>query len=162
MVEFKDLLRQKMNEKGLMQKELAFELGIDPSLVSKWLRGTAYPSPKLTRRLAKIIDYDERELFEIVEWSKERYRERLQEQQALAEQYFSGKEVSPEKRELVSRFISLIHHLPMAMMYRLLDICEEVEEEDLRELIAGMEIYLRLARRRRRGERKHRSDHGGF
>jgi transcriptional regulator with XRE-family HTH domain len=48
-------LRRWRQEKGLDGRELAKELGISPSWVSKIERGLGRPKPSLARRIAKVL-----------------------------------------------------------------------------------------------------------
>lgn len=59
MIELKDIqkrLREEINASSLSQKEIARQLGINPSTVSKYTRKNVYPSLDTFANLCKILD----------------------------------------------------------------------------------------------------------
>lgn len=49
--------------KGLSQKELAKELGVDQSAVCLWENGKTFPRVPVAQRMAKILDCSLNELY---------------------------------------------------------------------------------------------------
>ena len=59
MIELKDIqkrLREEINASSLSQKEIARQLGINPSTVSKYTRKNVYPSLDTFANLCKLLD----------------------------------------------------------------------------------------------------------
>lgn len=59
---FGNFLKQKRQEKNLTQKELATELFVSESAVSKWEKNVARPDISLLPRLSEILGVSEHEL----------------------------------------------------------------------------------------------------
>ena len=59
---FGSYLKQKRQEKNLTQKELAKQLYVSESAVSKWEKDVAHPDITLISKLAEILDVTEHEL----------------------------------------------------------------------------------------------------
>ena len=59
---FGEFLKEKRQEKGLTQKELAARLFVSPSAVSKWEKDVAHPDITLLPSLAAMLDVSEHEL----------------------------------------------------------------------------------------------------
>ncbi len=66
----KSLLKSAREKKGLLIREVANKLGIDQALVSKFESGNRKPTKPQLKKLASILDIDEREL--MVAWLSER------------------------------------------------------------------------------------------
>lgn len=62
MENFGEFLKQKRQEKNLTQKDLAKELFVSESAVSKWEKGVAHPDITLLPKLAELLDVTEHEL----------------------------------------------------------------------------------------------------
>lgn len=58
MGEFRKRLKQKMDEKGLKQIELANKAGIERSLISSYLSGRYEPKDESLQALARALDCD--------------------------------------------------------------------------------------------------------
>ncbi|MGQ9623633.1 MAG: LexA family protein [Candidatus Caldatribacteriaceae bacterium] len=56
-------LKNKIKEKGLTQEEFAKALGVSPSLVSSWVKGTRRIRIDDARRVAKLLGVSEKEIF---------------------------------------------------------------------------------------------------
>lgn len=54
------LIRKLRSEKGMVQKELAQQLGVSEQAVSKWERGLGCPDVSLLRELAAVLEVDVR------------------------------------------------------------------------------------------------------
>lgn len=54
--EFHEALRRLIYEERMSSKELAAELGVDPSTVSRWLNKETAPSPEARRRLFDLLE----------------------------------------------------------------------------------------------------------
>ena len=61
---FGQFIKESRIKKGLTQKELAEQLFIDVSAVSKWERGVSYPDITLISGICKSLDISEKELIE--------------------------------------------------------------------------------------------------
>lgn len=88
----KELLKKLREEKGMTQKELAENLGLKQSYISRWELGINNPDEENAEKLMNIFGYgiieyidvdDTRELNMIIELSTEKYRE--EERKALEE-----------------------------------------------------------------------------
>ena len=55
-------IKEKRKEAGLSQKELATQLFVSESAVSKWERGLSYPDMTLVTSLCEILHVSEHEL----------------------------------------------------------------------------------------------------
>ena len=55
-------IKEKRKEAGLSQKELAKQLFVSESAVSKWERGLSYPDMTLVTSLCEILHVSEHEL----------------------------------------------------------------------------------------------------
>lgn len=51
-----ELLEVSLAEKGMTQKQLAFQIGISPSRISDYVSGRSEPSLKIARLLCKILN----------------------------------------------------------------------------------------------------------
>ena len=56
--ELADVIRERMYEQGLSQKELARKLGVSPSRVSEYLNGKADPTLTIARRIHAVLHID--------------------------------------------------------------------------------------------------------
>lgn len=61
---FADNLRSLMFEVGISQNELAREIGVSKSVISKYLNKQAMPSIKNFLNICYVLECDTRELFE--------------------------------------------------------------------------------------------------
>lgn len=61
-MEFSERLKILMDDKGIAQRQLAMELGCDPSCVHSWLTGYNLPSTKSLSKLCDIFDTTPNEL----------------------------------------------------------------------------------------------------
>ena len=59
---FGQFLRQKRNEKGMTQKELAEKLFLSESAISKWEKGKSYPDITMIPDICSVLDISEHEL----------------------------------------------------------------------------------------------------
>lgn len=59
---FGQFLRQKRNEKGMTQKELAEKLFLSESAISKWEKGKSYPDITMIPDICLVLDISEHEL----------------------------------------------------------------------------------------------------
>ena len=59
---FGAFLKQKRQEKNLTQKQLAKELFVSESLISKWEKGVSYPDISILPTLSAILGVSEHEL----------------------------------------------------------------------------------------------------
>ena len=62
---FGDKLRRLMHIRGLTQKQVAIELGVDPTIVSRYVRGLHSPTAYKISQLAKILDCDVNRLYDV-------------------------------------------------------------------------------------------------
>ena len=60
--EIQERLREALKYSHISQKELAKKLGIDPSTVSKYVRGKAMPSLDVFTNLCEILDVSSDEI----------------------------------------------------------------------------------------------------
>lgn len=80
---FGQFLRQKRNEKGMTQKELAEKLFLSESAISKWEKGKSYPDITMIPDICSVLDISEHELIsgandtEYHEMKRRAYTERL-------------------------------------------------------------------------------------
>ncbi len=56
-------LKTTLWKRNIKQIDLALNLKIDPSLISKIINGRAEPTPEIKREISKFLGMDERELF---------------------------------------------------------------------------------------------------
>jgi transcriptional regulator with XRE-family HTH domain len=61
---FADNLRSLMYEVGISQNELAKEIGVDKSVISRYLNKQTMPSIKNFLNICYVLECDTRELFE--------------------------------------------------------------------------------------------------
>ena len=62
-MEFNEKLQQLRKEKGLTQKQLADNLGVDPSAVSLWESGKTAPTVANLMKIAVILNCNPGDLF---------------------------------------------------------------------------------------------------
>lgn len=62
---FADNLRSLMYEVGISQNELAKEIGVDKSVISRYLNKQTMPSIKNFLNICYVLECDTRELFEL-------------------------------------------------------------------------------------------------
>ena len=57
-------LKEIRKEKGITQQQLAESSGINQSQVARYESGERMPRPKVAQRIAKVLDFDWKELYE--------------------------------------------------------------------------------------------------
>ena len=72
--EFPKTLGRLITERNLKIKDVAYQLGVTPQAVYKWIKGEAYPDYEKLAGLTGILDVPLQELFPIIEldWSPAR------------------------------------------------------------------------------------------
>lgn len=62
---FGDKLKRLIHIRSMTQKQVAFELGLDPSMLSRYIRGVHSPSAYTIEQLAKILKCDINYLYDV-------------------------------------------------------------------------------------------------
>lgn len=66
MITLGELLKQKREEKGIKQNELASLIGYVPQFVGNWEIGKSVPPPNAVSKLADILEINKKELLKAI------------------------------------------------------------------------------------------------
>lgn len=129
-------LKQKVEEKGMTQKELAEYLGVTPSAVSRYLSGKSEPAFKHIKKLAKLFDTPEDELITMKTSTLAERATKLTERD----------ELEAELRELAKSFDRILFD-------QFVDATGQLDENAMRDVIKFMRFIIEKEKEEKEGKK---------